>query len=294
VEEGRNVLTTDDIETVDVADLNKGNESRSDATEKCPVCHGVEGKHFPHCPKQPISDERNPAEGNDELPPPALEQNEVGDELPGRLDPHSKPLSQGEIQDHFDKADELFEGKKFEDGAVVEEEGLKKDMESFADKIGISPERREGISAAADEMMKPLTPEEQLSSVKLPPSAQMLVGNELLWLIARTCHEVNRAYCVGVMSDHSHQPWDQSPDWQRESCYEGVLKHYHNPSFTPEDSHRSWMAKKIDEGWVFGNLKDVNAKTHPCLVPYHTLHIHDRTKDAIFSAICKSMLGGVR
>jgi hypothetical protein len=258
VEEGRNVLTTDDIETVNVADLNKGNESRSDATEKCPVCHGTEGKHFPHCPKQPISDERNPAEGNNELPPPALEQNEVGEMLPGKLDPHSKPLSEDEVQAHFDTADELFEGKKFEDGAVVQ------------------------------------TPEEQLSSVKLPPSAQMLVGNELLWLIARTCHEVNRAYCVGVMSDHSHQPWDQSPDWQRESCYEGVLKHYHNPSFTPEDSHKSWMAKKTEEGWVFGNLKDETAKTHPCLVPYHTLHIHDRTKDAIFSAICKSMLGGAR
>jgi hypothetical protein len=211
-------------------------EPRSDATERCPVCHGAEGKHFPHCPKTPISDERNPAEGNNELPPPALEQNEVGDELPGSLD-------------------------------------MKQELENEEE---------------------PPTPEEQLSSAKLPPSAQGLVGNELLWLIARTCHEVNRAYCVGVMSDHSHQPWDESPDWQRESCYEGVLKHYENPTFTPEDSHRSWMAKKVDEGWVFGNLKSETEKTHPCLVPYHTLHIHDRTKDAIFSAICKSMFGGAR
>lgn len=294
MEEGRNVLTTDDIETINVDDLKKGGEVRSDATARCELCFGVDGHHLVTCPNISANDERNPAEGNDEIPPAALEQNEVGDELPGRLDPHSKPLSQDEVQAHFDKADELFEGKKFEDGAVVEE-GLKEDMESFANKIGISPERQEGISAAADALEDEIqTPEEQLSHVKLPPSAQMLVGNELLWLIARTCHEVNRAYCVGVMSDHSHQPWDEAPSWQRESCYEGVVKHYENPEFTPEDSHKSWLAKKVDEGWVFGNLKDETAKTHPCLVPYHTLHIHDRTKDAIFSAICKSMLGGVR
>ena len=201
-------------------------EPRSDATEKCSVCFGVDGHHFPNCPgaNEPECDERNPAEGNNELPPPSLEQNEQGEMLPGRLD----------------------------------------------------------------------TPEDALSSTKLPPSAQTLVGNELLWLIARTCHEVNRAYCVGVTSDHSHLPWDEAPSWQRESCYEGVLKHYENPAFTPEDSHRSWMAKKIEDGWMFGNLKSETERTHPNMVPYHTLHIHERTKDAIFSAICKSILGGAQ
>ncbi len=172
--------------------------------------------------QRPEYDERNPAEGNNEIPPAPLEQNEVGDMLPGRV----------------------------------------------------------------------MTPEEQLSHAKLPPSPQMLVGNELLWLVARTCHEANRAYCIGVLSDHSHQSWDQAPDWQRSSCYEGVMKHYENPEFTPEDSHASWMAKKIDDGWMFGNLKSEVEKTHPNMVPYHTLHIHERTKDALFSAICKSILGG--
>ncbi len=247
-------------------------EPRSDATQRCELCFGVDGHHLVTCPNVGESDERNPSEGNDELPPPALEQNEVGDELPGRLDTeHSKPLSEDEVQAHFDTADELFE-----------------------DRLTPTEEHRVGAALAIGAEQEAQTPEEQLSSAKLPPSARMLVGNELLWLIARTCHEVNRAYCIGVMSDHSHQPWSEAPDWQRESCYEGVLKHYHNPEFTPEDSHKSWMAKKVDEGWVFGNLKDETAKTHPCLVPYHTLHIHDRTKDAIFSAICKSMLGGAR
>lgn len=263
-------MTREEVE----AEQESTGEARSDATERCQLCFGTDGHHIVTCPNLNADDARN----EEELPPPALEQNESGDELPGKLDePQSKsqerrhaaqavggkPLSQEEIQSHFDKADKLFEGKKFEDGAVVEEE-------------------------------EPPTPEEQLSRVKLPPSAQMMVGNELLWLVARTCHEVNRAYCVGVMSDHSHQPWDQAPDWQRESCYEGVLKHYHNPRFTPEDSHKSWMAKKIEDGWVHGNMKDETAKTHPNIVPYHTLHIHERTKDALFSAICKSMLGGKR
>lgn len=287
MEEGRNVLTTEDIETVDVDDLKKGGEARSDATQRCELCFGVDGHHIVTCPNLNADDVRN----EEELPPPALEQNEVGDELPGRLDQAtSRELSQDEIQEHFDTADKLFS----EEAQSADKEELK----SFADKIGISPERQEGISAAVDEMAaeieEPPTPEEQLSHAKLPPSAQMLVGNELLWLVARTCHEVNRAYCVGVTSDHGHLPWSEAPAWQRESCYEGVMKHYENPEFTPEDSHKSWMAKKIEDGWVFGNLKDETAKTHPNLVPYHTLHIHERTKDAIFSAICKSMLGGVR
>ncbi len=247
--------------------MSQVDQARSDVTEKCPTCQGADGDHYPNCPERP-----------------ALETNQSGEALPGGLGPVSQDLSQEEIQEHFDTADELFGGKKFEDGAVVSDE---REPAEATEEIGLS-------DAIAKSEEEPPTPEEQLSHAKLPPSAEMLVGNELLWLVARTCHEVNRAYCVGVTSDHSHQPWDIAPEWQRESCYEGVLKHYHNAEFTPEDSHASWMAKKIEDGWSFGNLKDETAKTHPNIVPYHTLHIHERTKDAIFSAICKSMLGGVR
>ena len=222
-------------------------EVRQDSDD-CKICGGTSGHHFGHCPEQ-----------NAET---------------------SKPLSEEQIQEHFDTADELFGDKKFEDGAVMSDER--------------SPALEQSSTPGEELPGKIQTPEEQLSHVKLPPTPEMLAGSDILWLIARTCHEVNRAYCVGVTSDHSHQPWDDAPEWQRESCYEGVLKHYENPEFTPEDSHKSWMAKKVEDGWVFGNMKDETARTHPNLVPYHTLHIHERTKDELFSAICKSMLGGLR
>ncbi len=37
-------------------------------------------------------------------------------------------------------------------------------------------------------------------------------------LIAKTCHEVNRAYCIGT-GDLSQLPWDQAPEWQKVKDY---------------------------------------------------------------------------
>jgi hypothetical protein len=207
-----------------------------------------------------------------------------------------REFTSDEVQAEFDKVDEHFAKKEEAENICPECRGM--DGHHYTN----CTKKNEELPPALEQSSTPgeplpgkiQTPEEQLSHVKLPPTPEMLAGSDILWLIARTCHEVNRAYCVGVTSDHSHQPWDEAPEWQRESCYEGVLKHYENPEFTPEDSHKSWSAKKIDDGWVFGNMKDETARTHPNLVPYHTLHIHERTKDELFSAICKSMLGGLR
>lgn len=157
-------------------------------------------------------DERNPAEGNNELPPPSLpslEQNEVGDMLPGRL----------------------------------------------------------------------------------PPTVEELAGNDMLWLIAKTCHEVNKAFCAQVCGDFSHKSWNEAPEWQRASVYDGVVNAYENPELTAEGSHSAWMMYKISDGWTHGNMKDETAKTHPNLVPWHQLHVHEQCKDMLFIAICRTMLG---
>lgn len=197
----------------------------------CPRCQGTDGHHQMDCdagqvgPTQVqeevdrgngvgLGGERDPAEGNDELPPPVLEQNEVGDMLPGRMG-------------------------------------------------------------------------------KAPPTAAEVVGSDMLWLVARTCHEVNRAYCEGVMADHSQKPWAIAPTATRASAYAGVLLFMERgDDLGPEDMHGSWMERKLEEGWTFGNAKDEERKTHPNLLPYHQLHRHERAKDKIFLAVCRSILGG--
>ena len=106
--------------------------------------------------------------------------------------------------------------------------------------------------------------------------------------IARVCHEANRVYCRTI-GDLSQLAWDDAPQWQRDSVIEGVGHLLAGPSAGPEDSHRNWMAHKYESGWVYGPVKDAEAKTHPCLVPYHLLPEEQRRKDALFQAIVRAL-----
>ena len=107
--------------------------------------------------------------------------------------------------------------------------------------------------------------------------------------IARTAHEVNRAYCFSI-GDTSQLPWDDSPKWLRSSVRSGVEFHILNPDATPEDSHANWLAEKTEDGWVYGRDKNEELKTHPCCRPYGALPPKQRAKDALFIAVVKTML----
>ncbi|HEY0832852.1 MAG TPA: RyR domain-containing protein, partial [Azospirillum sp.] len=92
----------------------------------------------------------------------------------------------------------------------------------------------------------------------------------LITAIARVCHEVNRALCV-AFGDLSQKPWDEAESWQRESAIRGVEFALANPDAPPSAQHDAWMADKLADGWVYGEVKDPAAKTHPCIVPYDQL-----------------------
>ena len=106
--------------------------------------------------------------------------------------------------------------------------------------------------------------------------------------IAKVCHEVNRAYCQAI-GDDSQKPWDEAPEWQRESARMGVDLHLMVPELGPEASHISWMQNKLEEGWSYGDVKDEDAKTHPCLVPFDQLPVEQQAKDYIFLAIVHAL-----
>lgn len=109
----------------------------------------------------------------------------------------------------------------------------------------------------------------------------------IVTLIAMAAHEANRAYCMAI-GDLSQLLWDDAPDWQKESAIAGVNMHLANPSATPEDSHASWLAEKVAAGWVYGPVKDVEKKEHPCCVPYAELPTEQKAKDYIFRAVVHS------
>ena len=106
--------------------------------------------------------------------------------------------------------------------------------------------------------------------------------------IAMVAHEINRAYCEAT-GDPSQVPWCEAPEWQRDSAIAGVRAALDNPSMTPEDSHKGWMAHKKAEGWVYGPRKDPEKKQHPCMVPYDQLPEHQRVKDYLFLAVVQKL-----
>ena len=105
--------------------------------------------------------------------------------------------------------------------------------------------------------------------------------------IARTCHQVNKAFCESI-GDISQPDWSDAPDWQKESAINGVNYHLGNPDSKPSDSHRSWMREKENDGWVFGKVKDPEKKEHPCMIPYTELPKDQQTKDVLFISVVRS------
>jgi hypothetical protein len=107
--------------------------------------------------------------------------------------------------------------------------------------------------------------------------------------IAKTCHEVNKVYCESI-GDYTQVPWEKAPQWQKDSAIDGVTYLFKNPEATSEQIHENWMKDKKTDGWRFGIVKDADAKTHPCLIPYNFLPLEQRVKDKLFISIVKSFL----
>lgn len=102
--------------------------------------------------------------------------------------------------------------------------------------------------------------------------------------IAKMTHEVNRVYCESI-GDFSQVPWGSAADWQRESAIQGVHETLSGKAKSPEEQHEAWRQMKVEQGWVYGNVKDAAAKTHPCMVDYHALPVEQRRKDHLFRAV---------
>lgn len=108
---------------------------------------------------------------------------------------------------------------------------------------------------------------------------------------AQAAHEANRAYCE-ALGDTSQVVWNEASDEQIESCLIGVRGVLVDKN-TPEQSHESWLREKERNGWIYGPVKDVDHKEHPCIKPYAKLPEDQKEKDEIFvkvvSAVAKAL-----
>jgi RyR domain len=113
-------------------------------------------------------------------------------------------------------------------------------------------------------------------------------GTDYLHGIAKTCHEANKAWCE-INGDWEQKDWAEAEEWQRNSAIEGVRWRLDNPGAAPDGQHNAWMQSKLADGWVYGEVKDADAKTHPCLVSFDRLPKYQQRKDRLFCSIVDAL-----
>lgn len=87
----------------------------------------------------------------------------------------------------------------------------------------------------------------------------------------------------------SHKDWYEAEQWQRDSAIKGISFRLGNPDSGHDAQHNAWMEEKVAGGWVYGEVKDANAKTHPCIVPFEKLPHFQQKKDKLFCEIVDSL-----
>lgn len=110
--------------------------------------------------------------------------------------------------------------------------------------------------------------------------------------IAEACHEVNRVVQrvqieQGVEGIAVAPPWGLvGPEMQTSVIQgvEGVLA-----GRSPAQSHEAWCDYKRAHGWTYGAVKDEDAKTHPCLVPFDQLPEDQKLKDYVFRDVALAL-----
>lgn len=113
---------------------------------------------------------------------------------------------------------------------------------------------------------------------------------QMIEACARAAHEVNRVYCA-ALGDDSQPPWEQAPEWQRESSKKGVVGAI--AGNTAQQSHECWLEEKRATGWKWGPVKDPEKKEHPCLRPYDELPKEQREKDRLFITTVCAVVGAL-
>lgn len=106
--------------------------------------------------------------------------------------------------------------------------------------------------------------------------------------IAQACHEANKVWCE-ANGDFSQKHFEEAEGWQQDSAIDGVKFRLANPDAKEDAQHNAWMESKIKDGWVYGEVKDSEKKTHPCLVPFEELPLFQQKKDKLFSAIVDAL-----
>lgn len=107
--------------------------------------------------------------------------------------------------------------------------------------------------------------------------------------IARVTHAANAAYSQIINDGIEHKPWDESPESIRAGVIRGVEAKLARPEMSAAEQHGLWLKDKLESGWTYGPVKDVERKQHPNITSYDALTAEQRMKDKIFGAIVHAL-----
>lgn len=111
--------------------------------------------------------------------------------------------------------------------------------------------------------------------------------NGLVERRARFIYESARLAAEAAHADIVPPKWEDREQEFREQFLGVVAKQCGPDRMTsPEELHQSWMKSYLDMGWTWGATYDRDKKKHPDLVPYQSLSVVERDKDAVFIALC--------
>lgn len=105
-------------------------------------------------------------------------------------------------------------------------------------------------------------------------------------IVARVAHAASNAYNT-LIGDSPSPAWEEMTEMQRAGVRDGVILSWNNAPL--ERIHNDWCWTLRKEGWVYGQVKSLENKTHPCLVPYSKLPEVQRQKHRMFRAIARAL-----
>lgn len=104
-------------------------------------------------------------------------------------------------------------------------------------------------------------------------------------MIAKVVHAAMAEYCRGL--GQTFATWDQVSDQARDNALEGVRAQRHSggDARPVAECHDAWVASLLEQGWTRGSALDVEAKTHPFLMPFDELPTSERRKAYLWRAV---------
>lgn len=99
-------------------------------------------------------------------------------------------------------------------------------------------------------------------------------------------YESARLQAIAVAAPVIPEPWPERDQAFRDQFVAYVQNLCQADEFpSPEEAHNSWWRAYEDMGWVYGPVRDTEAKTHPDMVPFSKLEQREQDKDAVFLAL---------